>query len=329
MKRYLIGLITILMIISIVGCGKAALNEKKSETSSGKSASTDKEITLGFSFGQSVHPFFIAMEKGARDAAEKAGVKLLVTSANYKIENQISNVEDLIQQKVDAILLNPIDSKAIAPAVNAANNAKIPVITVDIAAVGAPTAAHVASDNKAIGGIAAKYIIQKLNGKGKIAMITWPTITSCLDREVGFEEVMKNEGKDIQIVAKQDGGMERAKALSVAENILQAHPDIQAIFAVNESAAMGALSAVQSRGLKDIFIIGVDSTPDNLKAIKDKTQLTATVAQNPYEMGKVAVELALKKLKGENIPTWNPIPTDLVTIDNVDKFLAREAEYKK
>lgn len=313
---------------STVSSSNTDANKNSNAQETSKQDNNKKSIKLGFSFGQSVHPFFIAMEKGARDAAKAAGVEIDVTSADYKLENQLSNCEDLLQKGVNALLLNPIDSKALANVANEAKQKGVGVFTVDINVVGAEATAFVASDNKEIGRMAAKYFIQKLNGKGKIAIIGWPTITSCGDREIGFkEEIAKQPG--IQIVANQGTGMERSKALESAETILQAHPDIDAIFGVNESGAMGALGAVQARNLKNIFIVGVDATPDNLTSIKNGTQFEAAIAQDPYLMGKLAVENAIKHINGESIDKVIPVQIDLVTKDNVDKFITREAQYKK
>lgn len=329
-KLYFIFITLILSALVIAGCSNGsnpAADASDSATENPDNGSSGHKIKLGFSFGQSVHPFFIAMEKGARDAAAELDVELKVTSADYKLENQLANVEDLLQD-VDALLLNPIDSKALANAVMEANNKNIGVFTVDIGVIGADTTSFIASDNKEIGRIAARYIIEKLGGEGKVALIGWPTITSCLDRETGFLEELKT-APGIELVANQGAGMERAKALEAAETILQANPDIDAFFGVNESGAMGALSAVQARNDQDIFIVGVDATPDLLSSIKNQTAITATVAQDPYQMGKTAVENAVKHINGETVEKVIAVETSLVTADNVDAIIEREAAYEK
>jgi ribose transport system substrate-binding protein len=324
--------------LTIAGCSNGTNNAPanapanaaataNSDTSGNTANEAGEKIQLGFSFGQSVHPFFIAMEKGARAAAADLDVDLKVTSADYKLENQLANVEDLLQD-VDALLLNPIDSKALANAVTEANNKKIGVFTVDIGVVGAETTSFIASNNKEIGRMAARYMIEQLGGKGKVALIGWPTITSTMDRETGFLEVLK-EAPGIELVANQGAGMERSKSLEAAETILQAHPDVNAFFGVNESGAMGALGAVMARDNKDIFIVGVDATPDLLDAIKNKTQITATIAQDPYLMGKTAVENAVKYIKGETVEKEIAVETSLVTNENVDAIIEREAAYEK
>lgn len=327
-KKFLYIVLILTLVFTLAGCGKAMEAPSDTGKSATPDASSNEKIKLGFSFGQSVHPFFVAMEKGARDAAKELNVELDVTSADYKLENQLANVEDLLQKGVKGLLINPIDSKALANVVNEANENNVGVFTVDIGVIGAETTSFIASDNKEIGRTAAKYLISKLNGKGKIAIIGWPTITSCLDRETAFiEEVKKEPG--IQIVANQGAGMERSKSLEAAETILQANPDIDAFFGANDSAAMGALGAVQARNNSKTFIVGVDDTPAMLTAIKDNTAVKATVAQDPYKMGRLAVEQAVKHIKGETPPKVIPVETSLVTSENVDQFIARATKYNK
>jgi ribose transport system substrate-binding protein len=320
---FILFLIILSISIIIAGCSNGSTDANTSPSS----GDSEEGMKLGFSFGQSVHPFFIAMEKGAKAAADELNVELKVTSADYKLENQISNVEDLLQNDIDALLLNPIDSKALSNVVNQANENNIGVFTVDIGVEGAEATSFIASDNKEIGRMAARYIAEQLNGKGKIAIIGWPTITSTKDREEGFlEEIEKSKG--IKVVANQGAGMERSKSLEAAETILQANIDIDAFFGVNESAAMGALSAVQARDNKDTFIIGVDATPDLLDAIKNNTAIKATVAQDPYQMGKIAVENAVKYIDGETPEKEIAVETSLVTSENVDEIIKREEAYK-
>lgn len=286
----------------------------------------DTPYRIAFSFGQSQHPFFIAMEKGARDAAEELGVDLTVTSADFKLENQVNNIDTELQKSVDAILVNPIDSEALAPTVTQALNQDVAVISVDINVVGADVTSFVASDNVEIGRMAAENIIEQLGGEGQVAILGWPTITSTRDRQTGFEEAMA-EAPGIEIVATSGEATERTKALDAAENILQSNPDLDAIFGVNEAGALGALGAADAQNRSDLYIVGVDATPDLLTAIQNDTAVKAAVAQDPYQMGKTAVELAVKHLDGEAIEQEVAVPIDLVTKENVQTFIDREAAY--
>jgi ribose transport system substrate-binding protein len=283
---------------------------------------------IAFSFGQSQHPFFIAMQKGAEDAAKELGVNLTVTSADFKLENQVNNIDTELQKNVDAILVNPIDSEALAPTITQALSQGVAVIPVDINVVGVDVTSFVASDNMEIGRMAAKNIIDHLGGKGKVAILGWPTITSTRDRQAGFEETMA-AAPGIEIVATSGEATDRTKALAAAENILQSNPDLDAIFGVNEAGALGALGAVDAQGKSGVYIVGVDATPDLLAAIQGDTAVKAAIAQDPYQMGKTAVELAVKYLNGESIEKSVSVQIDLVTKDNVQKFIDREAVYAK
>lgn len=303
-------------MLSMAGCASGSSDD----------AGGDTQYRIAFSFGQSQHPFFIAMQKGAEDAAKELGVELTVTSADFELENQVNNIDTELQKNVDAILVNPIDSEALAPTITQALNQDVAVIPVDINVVGAEVTSFVASDNTEIGRMAAENIIDQLGGEGKVAILGWPTITSTRDRQTGFEEVMAS-APGIEIVATSGEATERTKALDAAENILQSNPDLDAIFGVNEAGALGALGAVDAQGKSDVYIVGVDATPDLLSAIQGDTAVKAAIAQDPYQMGKTAVELAVKHLDGETIEKSVSVPIDLVTPDNVQEFIDREAAY--
>lgn len=311
--------VTALAVAALVGLTGCA-------GSSGGDGGGDSNYRMAFSFGQSQHPFFIAMQKGAEDAAEELRVDLTVTSADFQLENQVNNIDTELQKNVDAILVNPIDSEALAPTITQALNQGVAVISVDINVVGADVTSFVASDNTEIGRMAAENIIERLGGEGKVAILGWPTITSTRDRQAGFEEAMK-EAPGIEIVATSGEATERTKALDAAENILQSNPDLDAIFGVNEAGALGALSAADAQSKSEVYIVGVDATPDLLAAIQGDTAVKAAIAQDPYQMGKTAVELAVKYLDGETIEKSVSVPIDLVTIDNVQEFIDREAAY--
>ncbi|MCW5952080.1 MAG: sugar ABC transporter substrate-binding protein [Propionibacteriaceae bacterium] len=291
----------------------------------GTTAPTDGKFTVAFSFGQSVHPFFVAMQKGAEKYAEEHGMELRVISADYKVETQVQQIEDLLQQQIDGLLVNPVDSAGLTNAVQNVLSAGVPVIPVDINVIGAEVTSFVESDNVQIGRDAADFIADQLGGKGNVALIGLPTVTSTSQRETGFLEALEAY-PDLKLVANAGDGMQRETALASAETILEANPELDAVYGVNESSAMGALSAVQARGL-DTLIVGVDATPDLLNAINDETQIKATIAQDPFQMGYIAMELMEKKLKGEEIPARESAPIDLVTKENVQTFIDREAAY--
>ncbi|MBC5649263.1 sugar ABC transporter substrate-binding protein [Christensenella tenuis] len=348
MKKSIVVTLVCLMVISAMlfaACGapvaevSAPAESTAAETSASSEEPASEEsaestevasaegVKIGFSFGQSVHPFFVAMQQGAEAAAKEAGVQLVVTTADYEVETQVSDVENLMQQGVKAIMVNPIDSAALSNVCNEALEKGIGIFPVDINVDNCEVTAFVSSDNKEIGKMEAEYIIEQLGGEGTVAWLGNPSITSLRDRQEGFFEVMDAQ-EGIEIVATNEtAAIERTKALEAAETILQANPDLDCIAGSNESSALGALSAAQAAGKTDILITGVDATEDNLNAIKSGTPFSMAVAQDPYQMGYQAVQNALKWINGEEVEEFISVPIGLITADNVDEYIEREAQY--
>ncbi|WP_448374354.1 D-ribose ABC transporter substrate-binding protein [Fervidobacterium sp.] len=265
---------------------------------------------VGLSLSTLNNPFFVTLRDGAMAAAKELGITLFVADAQDKPAKQLNDIEDLIQKKVDLIIINPTDSAAIVPAIEAANKAKIPVITVDRGAAGGQVVAHIASDNVAGGAMAAKFIAEQLKGKGKVVMLVGiPGTSAARDRGLGFKtELKKYPG--IQLVAEQVANFNRAEGMRVMENLLQAYPDIDAVFAQNDEMALGAIEAIRAaKKLGKIMVVGFDAIPDALNAVK-KGEMAATVAQQPYLMGQLAVEKAYDYLKSKTI--FIPVELELV-----------------
>lgn len=267
--------------------------------------------TIGLSLSTLNNPFFVELRNGAQNKAKELGVKLIVVDAQDKPSKQINDIEDLIQKKVDLIIINPTDSSAIVPAIESANKAKIPVITVDRGASGGTVVAHIASDNVLGGRMAADFIAQALKGKGKVVMLIGiPGTSAARDRGAGFEAQLKKY-PGIQLVAKQTANFNRAEGLKVMENLLQAYPDIDAVFAQNDEMALGAIEAIKAaKKLGKIIVVGFDAIPDALEAVK-KGEMAATVAQQPGLMGELAVEKAVDYLKTKTV--YIPVDLKLVT----------------
>jgi len=303
-------LLVVIMAVSLIGCGTT---QTKPETTS--TAKTPATMTIGFSISTLNNPFFVTLKDGAEKAAKEAGVTLNVVDAQDKTSKQISDIEDLIQKKVSVILINPTDSAAVVSAVESANKANIPVITVDRASNGGKVVAHIASDNVKGGSMAADYIMKALNNKGNLVELQGIAGTSAArDRGKGFHNVVDGKA-DIKVVASQPADFDRAKGLTVMENILQGNKDIQAVFAHNDEMALGAVSALQAAGRSNILVVGFDATDDAVKAVKDG-KMAATVAQKPELIGKTALETAMKVAKGEKVDANIPVALDLITKDN-------------
>lgn len=281
------------------------------------------EITIGVSFGQNVHPFFVAMQKGIEQACGDLGINNInILSADSSLETQNSQIENLITMGCNVILLNPYDSAGVVNAVVAAEQAGVAVITMDVDCEG--STAFVASDNREIGKMLAQYVIEQLGGEGKIAIVDGITVSSLKDRTEGFMDVI--EASDIEIAAEQQTAHGRETALQSAENILQAHSDIDAFVGINENSGMAIVSAVTSANLNDVIITTVDATSENLAAIRDG-KVAVGVSQDPYQMGYQAVEQAIKWCQGEQVNEFVEVAVEYMNKDNVQEFIDREISY--
>jgi ribose transport system substrate-binding protein len=236
-------------------------------------------------------------------------VTLIVLDSQNDASKELSNVEDLVSQNVGVILINPTDSAAAGASVKVANKAKIPVVTLDRGADSGEVVTHIASDNVAGGRMAGTYLAKLLNNTGKVVELQGVAGTSAArDRGKGFKEALP---KTIVIVASQVADFDRTKGLAVMENILQAHTDIDAVFAHNDEMALGAIKAIQASGRK-ILVIGFDATNDALAAVKAGT-LAATVGQQPTLIGSLGINAARDILAGKKVVKAIPVPLKLVT----------------
>ena len=268
------------------------------------------KYVIGLSLSTLNNPFFVTLRDGALEAAKVYDVDLIVVDAQDSPAKQLNDIEDLIQRRVDLIIINPTDSDAIVSAVESANEAGIPVITVDRASNGGKVVVHIASDNVEGGRMAARIIAQALGGKGKVVeLVGIPGTSAARDRGKGFEEELKKY-PGLVLVAKQVANFNRAEGLTVMENILQAHPDIDAVFALNDEMALGAIEAIKEAGLLGkIIVVGFDAIPDAVEAVK-KGEMYATIAQQPFKMGYLAVEKAVEYLSSGTI--YIPVPLKIV-----------------
>ena len=267
------------------------------------------------------NPFFIEMEKGARAAADSLKIPLVVQAPEREIdvEKQMQIVENLIQDQVKVLVLVPSGSREIVPSILKANAAKIPVVIVDtrvdsatLQQAGGQVATFIGSDNVDGGRIAGEFLADKLGGTGHVAVLEGiPGHETGDARLRGFREALARHA-GLSIVASQTANWERDQAFNVTQNILQSHPDVRAIFACNDVMALGAVEAVRAAGrTRDIMIVGFDAQDDARKAIREG-RMAATVAQNPREMGRLAMITANKLLHGEAVPREQPVKIDLV-----------------
>ncbi|GLX52484.1 transporter [Streptomyces hygroscopicus subsp. hygroscopicus] len=282
-------------------------------------SSSSAEPKMGLSLSTLNNPFFVQIRSGAQAEAKKLGVDLTVTDAQNDASQQANQLQNFTSSGLDAIIVNPVDSDAASNSVKAADKAGIPVIAVDRGVNKADVDALVASDNIAGGELAAKTIAEKLGGKGKIVILQGQAGTSAArERAQGFADGLKAY-PGIEVVAQQPADFDRTKGLDVMSNLLQAHPDVQGVIAANDEMALGAIKALGSKAGTSVPVVGFDGTPDGLNAVKTGT-LYASVAQQPTQLGRIAVDNALKAAQGKKVEQVVKVPVKVVTKDNVAGF---------
>lgn len=268
------------------------------------------------------NPYYVEMDKGVKAAALQQARFRVTTHATQReadVEQELQIVEDLVTRHVSAICLAPNDSKALVPAVLKANAAKIPVIIVDtrldpvtVQSANAHVATTIASDNVQGGALAAKYLAERLAGHGEVAILEGlPGQDTATDRKRGFVDTMKQH-PGIKIVSSQSAEWSRDKALTVFQNVLRANPQLNAVFASNDEMALGAIQAIKGEHRSGILVVGFDATPDGRSAVSSG-DMAATIAQDPVEMGRRAVDAAATLVGGGNVQPEMTIPVALVT----------------
>lgn len=319
MKKGLLFASTLILSAALVlaGCGSGNSNQAATNP---PAPAGDKQLKVGLSMNTLNNPFFVAVKEGAEAQAKELGYNLVVTDAQNNPGQQMADVENLLQQNLDVLIIDPTDSDAIVEAVKKANDAKVPVFTIDRQANGGEVITHIGFDAIKSGNIAGDYIAKALNGKGKVVEIQGIMGTNVArDRSKGFNEAIA-KNPDIKIIAQQAADFDRGKAMSVMENILQANPEIDAVYAANDEMALGALAAIEAAGrLDEITLIGCDAVDPALEALR-AGKLEATIAEPPFFLGKEAVLTAQKISKGESVEKSVILESTLVTKENVDQI---------
>ncbi len=279
--------------------------------------------SVGISVGSMGNPFFIALIKGATAEAQKTnpGVKVLTAGAEYDIGKQFSQIDNFIASGVDLILINPLDAKALAPAVKKAQAAGIVVVAVDTAVQGAD--AIVTTNNVQAGEIACQYIVDALKGTGNVVIQNGPQVSAVVDRVNGCKGVLSKASgikllsSDLDAKGSRDGG------LQVAQSLLTRFPKIDAVFTINDPQAIGTALAAKQMQRTGFIITSVDGAPDIESALKDPNlvQIKASASQDPFEIARRGVDAGVAIMGGkkpEEVTTL--LPSNLVTRENVGDY---------
>ena len=313
MKKVLALVLVLCMALSMAACRIVIDGEESSVQVSANG-------TIGLSVSTQNNPFFVSLVEGAEKQAAALGVKITVADAGDDAAKQTSDIEDLVASGISVLIVNPVDSDAVTGAVEAAKAKGVKVIAVDRAVNGVDIECQIASDDVLGAELATQYIVDTLGEGAVVAELEGVTgASAAIDRSTGFHNIADAK---LDVVARQTANFARAEGMSVMENMLQANPDIQAVFAANDEMALGAMEAISGAG-KDIMVMGFDATDDAIASIK-AGQMAGTIAQQPALIGSTAVSNALKLINGETIEKSIPVEVTLVTIDNVETFAELE-----
>jgi ribose transport system substrate-binding protein len=265
------------------------------------------------------HIFWQSVHAGAEAAAQESGLEIIWNGPSTETDftGQLQIVEAMINQRVDAIVLAPIDKRAMVNVVDRAAREKIPVVIFDSSVDTENFVSQVATDNYAAGQAGAERMAKILGGRGRVAMVAvQPGSASTMLREEGFEDAVAKKYPEIKILDKRYGMADFAKSLGVTENMLTAHPDLDALFASNESSTVGAAQALKGRKGK-VRLVGFDSSPTLIEDLETGL-IDSLVVQDPFRMGHDSVVAAVKKLDGGTPEKIQNLPPLVVTKENLN-----------
>ena len=308
-----------LILVTLFLSGCAGSKEQGTPQTTDSPTVSESRGTIGFSALDLKNPFFKIIADTLTEAAKEEGFEVVVTDAESDVNNQSKQIDNFIAQEVTAIILNPANRISIAPAIQRANEAGIPVFTCDLQceADDIEIIGHIGTDNYSGGRLAGKAMIEALGEAGGEALVLhFKQANSCVERVNGFNDEIKeyNEGKEsgqIKVVSELEGGASQDISLKATQDALQQHPNLAGIFAINDPSALGAVAALnQSDKADQIQVIGFDGQLDGKQAIKDG-KIYADPIQFPKKMATGTVQNIVKYLDGEEVTTVELIPTEL------------------
>ncbi|MBG6089140.1 substrate-binding domain-containing protein [Actinomadura viridis] len=313
-RMFLVGAVT-----AIVTAASACSVSTGPAGSSSDKGDKDGQVVIGFSQVTQQSPFYVQLKNGAQQAADKAGAKLLFADANGDVTKQNNDIQDLVTRGVDVLLINPVDPKGVAPGLAAAKAAKIPVITVDRPVPSGATS-HVGRDNVKMGRLVGERVAKALGpAGGKVIEIQGDAGGAVArDRSKGFGEGVASNSK-IRVVKGPYSDYIRAKAVTAMQDLLQANPDVKAVYAHNDDMAVGALQVLRENRRTDVKVAGVDGLMEAVKAIPSG-QYVATALNDPIGMGQLAADTAIKAERGEQVAQYVDAGTGLVDPENAAQY---------
>ena len=330
-RKLLASALALVMAGSLIACGSGGGGETKA-TSEGESKETTvaeksesaggekKHYKFGYTCMDGTNPFFVTIQDKIKELVEANGDELIVTDPGNDVTKQISQVEDMLSQKLDGLFMNPVDAQGIIPALELAKEAGVPMVGFDTE-VGDMSylVSYTGSDNYNAGKVVGEDLVKKAPNGGKIIVLDSPTMQSVVDRTNGFMDAIKDHG--FEVVAQQDAKGNLQIAMGIAEDLLQSNPDVVAIFGGNDPTALGALAAANAAGIKDCMIYGVDGSPDiKSELASGESLIEGSGAQSPVSIAEQAVKIMYDYVEGKQVDERYPVETFLITSDNVAQY---------
>lgn len=291
---------------------------------SGQNDNADKPLMIGFSEVTLQSPFYVQLRDGAQAQARKIGAKLVFADANGDVDKQNNDVQDMLTRGVNVLLINPVDPKGVAPAMAAAKAANVPVITVDRPAPGGAIA-HVGRDNRHMGQLVGQRLVKALGPAGGTVVEIQGDAGGDVARQrrAGFHAAVKANPK-IHIVEGPYADYVRAQAVTAMQDLLQAHPDVKAVYAHNDDMALGALQVLRENGRTNVRVCGVDGLMDAVKDIANGGPYVATASNDPIHEAQLAVDTAQKVHAGKSVPKNVDAGTTLIDASNAKKLVGAQ-----
>lgn len=327
MKNKLFSIVLVLVVIVLAACsngngGNAGSNPGEAGAS-GENGSGEK-LKIGFTVANLANTYFVDLSDGVKERADELGYSVSVHDGKGDAAQQVSAVENFITQQMDVIVISPVDEQALVPVVKQAQDAGIIVISSNQNVEGSDAFLTVPEYEygSAIGELAGQWIAEQLNGEAEVAVIDFPQLKSIIERADGIRDGIIKHAPDAKIVANQSANTVE-NGMKAMETILQAHPNVKVVAAVNDAGALGVYEVVKAanKDTPDFFIGGLDATQEALQKIKEDGIYRATIDINPRGMGQQIVDTITEVM--ENGPIEEPIAVEMkaVTVDNVEDFI--------
>lgn len=317
-------LVVVMGIVALTACKKSVGTPEDNAAAEESEEDAEEEAhRIGFSVIDMENPYFITLESAVKEIFDESeNYELITKDPGTDPELQASQIEEMVDMGIDAIILSPVDWEAITPSLEMLKKAGIKIINVDTQVKEMDYVdAYIGSDNYSAGVLCGEDLIRRCPEGGEIAILECPTQNSINDRITGFEETLATAENGFEIVARADTGGEFERALEASETILEENPDIVAVMCGNDQLAVGAKTAVNLKGLDDVLIYGVDGSPDIKKELKKpETQIAGTAAQSPINMGKSAAKLTMDVLEGNKYEKETYEEVFMIDRGNVDMY---------